>query len=631
MMTRKTRIQVGAGRKRRLKVLVVVLLVFAGISLLSVNLELLIPYLISTPSKSLESNKDSPFLRGTLYDRTYKELAVSMERVSVYALPREVGSLDDTANRLAPVLGRSKNELLLKLNNDSVRVWLARDISQEIEVKIRNLKLPGIFLGKEIVRHYPQKQSMAHLLGYTDKNRGLAGIEWHYNDLLENYGAHPDKVDGSADPEDAGEEKAGVHLVLTFDVKIQEKLEEAIKRLAAHRNTTQIAACVMEMSSGALVASGHYPSFEPHRFREYDKRSLENILLQPIAVPENIRRLLNDASLIRYQFEKNVRMLPWSLVSEEVALGSQIRFWEDLSLSSSLQLDFAKDDAGNLEKKPLLPIGSPIDFGAVPEVATPFQLLTGITRLLNDGKNIVPYVLDRVIDRKTEKERSFQRKIRSHESSMYYLGFSKEIRKLLTAQTNTGSFESRSLVGEMLAETSVNQGHQYVKNRVMFVYFPSDKSDLIFLFVLKEIPNYPEKSLSTRYDIQKEVNGIIAPIVALQEVTVSSRDVMEVEDKEEINYQLLNIGGAVVEATPPTTKIRISSGESSMPDLVGLSLRKSLQLLQKKNVKIKVEGFGRVVKQDPAAGASLEKRKTCRLILKSAYSISQSTNKPEVR
>jgi len=127
------------------------------------------------------------------------------------------------------------------------------------------------------------------------------------------------------------------------------------------------------------------------------------------------------------------------------------------------------------------------------------------------------------------------------------------------------------------------------------------------------------------------VNGIIAPIVALQEVTVSSRDVMEVEDKEEINYQLLNIGGAVVEATPPTTKIRISSGESSMPDLVGLSLRKSLQLLQKKNVKIKVEGFGRVVKQDPAAGASLEKRKTCRLILKSAYSISQSTNKPEVR
>ncbi len=630
-MTRKTRIQVGAGRKRRLKILVVVLLLSVGITWLSVNHDLLIPYLISTPSKTVESNENSPFLRGTLYDRTYKELAVSLERVSVYALPREVGSLDETANRLAPVLGRSKNELLLKLNNDAVRVWLARDVSQETEVKIRNLKLPGVFLGKEIVRHYPQQQSMAHLLGYTDKNRGLAGIEWHYNDLLENYGAHPDKVGESVGSEATGLEKTGVHLVLTFDVKIQKKLEEAIKRLAAHSNTTQIAACVMEMSSGALVASGHYPSFEPNRFSEYHKRSLENILLQPIAVPENIRRLFKDASLIRNQFEKNVRMLPWSLVSEEVALGSQIRFWEDLSLSSSLQLDFAKDDAGSLEKRPLLPIGPLLDFGAVPEVATPFQLLTGITRLLNDGKKIVPYVLDRVIDRKTEKESPFPREISSHESSMFSLGFSTEMRKLLAAQTNTGPFDSRSLAGEMLAETGVNHGYQYVKNRIRFVYFPSDKSDLIFLFVLKEIPNYPEKPLSARYAIQKEVNRVIAPIVALQEVTVSSRDVMEVEDKEEINYQLLNIGRAVVEDTPPTTRIRISSGESSMPDLVGLSLRKSLQLLQKKNVKIRVEGYGRVVKQEPAAGASLEKRKTCRLILKTAYSISQLTNRPAVR
>ncbi len=631
-MTRKKRIQVGAAHKRRLKVLfVVVFLVFSCIAWISANHDQLIPYLITSPSPSVKVDRNSVYLRGTIYDRTYKELAFSQERVSVYALPREVGALSETAARLAPILGRSKNELLLKLNSDAVRVWLARDVSQDTEVKIRNIKLPGVFLGKEAVRRYPQRQSMAHLLGYMDKDRGLAGIEWHYNDLLENYGAQPEDINRESGPRKKRREESGVHLVLTFDVKIQQKLEDAVRHLAAKSGGIQVAACVMEMSSGALVASAHYPSFEPNRFSEYDKKILENILLRPLAVPEKIRRFFKDASLVQAQYEKNGTVLPWSILSEEISLGSQIRFWEHLSLSSSLQLDFAKDDAGNLEKKPLLPITAPLDFGAVPEVATPYQLLTGITHLFNGGKKIVPFVLDRVMERETKKESSVRKENRVAISNKVTSDFSEEMKKLLDSQSQSGPFGSRLLAGEQVAFFNMNQDFQYVKNRIMFVCFPNDNSDLIFMFVVKKVSLYPQKDYIVQKDIDNEVKKIIEPVVALQEVISSSRGEMEVSEKKEMNFQVLNIGSSVETSGPPATRIRIASGEFEMPDLKDLSLRKSLRLLQKKNLKVKFDGFGRVVEQEPAAGVSLENRKECRLVLRSTYSISPSKNKIDTR
>ena len=52
-----------------------------------------------------------------------------------------------------------------------------------------------------------------------------------------------------------------------------------------------------------------------------------------------------------------------------------------------------------------------------------------------------------------------------------------------------------------------------------------------------------------------------------------------------------------------------------MPDLRGLSLRKSLRLLKGTSVEIRVYGTGRVVAQTPAAGTPLTDVKECILTL----------------
>jgi hypothetical protein len=50
-----------------------------------------------------------------------------------------------------------------------------------------------------------------------------------------------------------------------------------------------------------------------------------------------------------------------------------------------------------------------------------------------------------------------------------------------------------------------------------------------------------------------------------------------------------------------------------MPDVVGLSTREALRRLSPCQVRARIEGVGRVVRQMPAAGTPLGKRAECRL------------------
>ena len=47
-------------------------------------------------------------VRGTIYDRNLKQLAINLERVSVYARTREIDSIDQTATSLAEILTLDK-------------------------------------------------------------------------------------------------------------------------------------------------------------------------------------------------------------------------------------------------------------------------------------------------------------------------------------------------------------------------------------------------------------------------------------------------------------------------------------------------------------------------------------------
>ena len=104
--------------------------------------------------------------RGSILDRNYKTLAISIGADAVYAIPARVGDPDQTAQKLAPYLSLPTSELASKLRSDSQQsVWLARKLDPTTAQAIRNLKLPGIYLVQRPQRYYPNGTLAAHILG----------------------------------------------------------------------------------------------------------------------------------------------------------------------------------------------------------------------------------------------------------------------------------------------------------------------------------------------------------------------------------------------------------------------------------------------------------------------------------
>ena len=118
---------------------------------------------------------DQEITRGTIYDRNYKEFAISYERVSVYANIREIEDVNQVIGPISAILETSESDLYDRIGKGRLRVWLAKDISQDQEDEIKKLDFQGVHLHREYIRYYPQRESAAHLIGFVERDTGLFG------------------------------------------------------------------------------------------------------------------------------------------------------------------------------------------------------------------------------------------------------------------------------------------------------------------------------------------------------------------------------------------------------------------------------------------------------------------------
>src|SRR4051812_8965188 len=86
--------------------------------------------------------------RGVIYDRNGQELAMSVQVDSVFAVPSEIPDRATTANLLAGILHTDANEMLARIEGARAFAWLARKLDAETVVRIRALKLRGIYFQK---------------------------------------------------------------------------------------------------------------------------------------------------------------------------------------------------------------------------------------------------------------------------------------------------------------------------------------------------------------------------------------------------------------------------------------------------------------------------------------------------
>jgi cell division protein FtsI (penicillin-binding protein 3) len=215
-------------------------------------------------SQQIEDVAD-PARRGTIFDRNGVDLAVSEDSMTVFAHPFLIKDPAKVAARLAPLIGRSEDELLRKLADRATTfVYLRRKMDASLGEKIKKLKIEGIGTVTEPKRVYPQGFLASQVLGLvgTD-NVGLSGLEYSQDDLLSGEDGERRLVkDALGEPVSLIEtkrSKPGKNLALTLDVRIQERTEAVLAEVGQTYTPQGATAVVMDPRTGEILALANWP------------------------------------------------------------------------------------------------------------------------------------------------------------------------------------------------------------------------------------------------------------------------------------------------------------------------------------------------------------------------------------
>lgn len=207
-------------------------------------------------------------MRGTIYDRQGRELAVSLPMDSVFADPAEITDVGMVARLLSRVLDVPAEDLETKIDEAHTPVRLARKLSPETVQRIGDMNLKGVFFQKENRRVYPQRELAASVLGYVDVDeKGSGGIEYSLDKQIRGRpGRMMVMADGHRNWYDRSEAAAdpGASVTLTIDETIQYIAEKELARAIKDTHAKAGTVVVQDPNSGELLAVANWPTFDPN-------------------------------------------------------------------------------------------------------------------------------------------------------------------------------------------------------------------------------------------------------------------------------------------------------------------------------------------------------------------------------
>ncbi|MES2282035.1 MAG: penicillin-binding protein 2 [Pseudomonadota bacterium] len=224
-----------------------------------------------------------PANRGRILDRNGLILASSVPAPSIWAIPEDVEATKQQLAELAKLLEMPLAELNKKLGNeDKTFVWVKRQVDDPIAQKIAALGIKGIYQRKEYKRQYPEGETAAHVVGFTNvEDRGQEGIELAFNkDLSGRAGSRrviKDRLGRVI--EDVGEQVPpleGKDIQLSIDSKVQFVAYQKLRDAVTLRRARGGSVVVLDTITGEVLALANYPSYVPDKRQNLTGEQLRN-------------------------------------------------------------------------------------------------------------------------------------------------------------------------------------------------------------------------------------------------------------------------------------------------------------------------------------------------------------------
>jgi cell division protein FtsI (penicillin-binding protein 3) len=266
--------------------------------------------------KALDQRRDeskSKMLRGSIFDRSERALAMSVRTKSLYADPREIEDVEATAKAVANALKIKPQDIakILREGKETNKrfVYLARKLDEDAARKINeslkteNLrkfdepKFAGLHWREEQKRSYPLGSLAAHVVGFSNADDiGQAGIEQSQEQILR--GAiikkwqDRDRLGRVYEEEETEEREPPKDVYLTISASMQYKVEQALKSGVEAARAKAGTAIALDPRTGEILAMANYPTYDPNRFKEFASELYANRAVQHLYSPGSVFKLV---------------------------------------------------------------------------------------------------------------------------------------------------------------------------------------------------------------------------------------------------------------------------------------------------------------------------------------------------
>jgi cell division protein FtsI (penicillin-binding protein 3)/stage V sporulation protein D (sporulation-specific penicillin-binding protein) len=365
-----------------------------------------------------------------------KSLAINKDSWTLYASINEIENKETFAGELSKHVDLTKEQILAKLNGESVYVPITKEVTTEQLNKIKALNLKGLSPQNEPERFYPQGSFLAQELGFLGgEGYGQYGLEGYYDDLLRGKVGIKEERRGldSIFANNDQQSLDGSNLYLTIDYNIQFEAESLLKKAREKLDIASGQIIVLKPDSGRILALANYPSFDPNQYSKENLGIFQNGAVQKLFEPGSIMKPITMAAALnegkitpdttyvdtgvvtfgtksihnfnneKYGKQTMTQVLESSINTGAVYAEEQIShktFWdyiEKFGLIEKTGVDLQGEVASLNE---LLRKGSDVNFATASFgqgiELTPMQIARAFCAIANGGKLVKPYIVDKI-------------------------------------------------------------------------------------------------------------------------------------------------------------------------------------------------------------------------------------------
>jgi cell division protein FtsI (penicillin-binding protein 3) len=472
--------------------------------------------------------------RGTIFDRNLREMAVSIDVMSIAAHPLQIENPKSAARSLSKALKINRKVLAKKLRSKKKFVWVKRKVTPKEAEAVKKLNMDGLDFIPEHKRFYPNRTLAAQLIGFTDiDDHGLEGIEFNYDDDLSGevfrYKVLRDAHGQGFEAENmTGLSSSGKNLVLTIDSTIQYIAEKTLGETVEQFSATSGMAIVMVPKTGAILAMAHVPLFNPNVLKRFNKKYWRNRIITDPFEPGSTMKIFSAAAAIEsgssspssiffcengaYKMGRHVihdtHEHGWLSLQQIIKYSSNIgaikfsaitgseylsRTFRNFGFGSKTGIDCPGETAGSLPpfKRWTKVDAGTISFGQGVSVSA-LQLIAATSAVANKGIFMRPYVVQAITDHNGRLIKSFGPKRIRKVISEKTAGTLSRIMQTVITEGGTGvnaALEGYSVSGKTGTAQKIDENGRYSFEKYVasFVGFaPVENAKIAVLVVIDE-------------------------------------------------------------------------------------------------------------------------------------------------